>query len=113
MLLFWSQDALHARGLLKSGTDLRQDRGIVDVNMGHLVIGHSKGFAGAGVEQFKAKLVLDRKPALLAKNAIQVDRLGNRTDAIFGKNQHLDATLLEEGDQVANDGVDALIIVSD
>src|SRR5579862_2880658 len=81
--------------------------------MGNLMVGHSEYPACTGVENFQTEFVLYRQPALLPKNPVEMNRRVHVRNAVFGKQNHLYATLVKKMDEVANDGVNRLQIGND
>ena len=77
------------------------------------MVGHGKNFARAAIEQFQTQFLLDREPAVLAEEAIQVNRRVHVRDAVFGKQNHLHRTLVEKINQVADDGVNRAQVGND
>ena len=77
------------------------------------MIRHGENPARAGVENFKAKLVLHRQPAALAKNPVEMHRHVHVCDAVFRKQNHLHAALAKKINQVADDGVNLAQVAVD
>ena len=68
--------AEHARDARRASNKISRgflDGGIVQVNVGHLVICNCECLARARVEEFQTKLVFNGQPALLPKQPIQVN----------------------------------------
>ncbi len=93
--------------------DLGFDGGIVEVDVGDLVVGDGEGLAGSAVELLEAELVFDADPAALAQGTVDVDGLVYLGDAVFGKQYDLNVSAFEEVDQLADDGVDRLQVLGD
>lgn len=81
--------------------------------MGHLMVGNGEDFAGATIEQFKAQFLPQSKPALLAEKAVEMDGGIDGIDSIFRKKHDLNATSAEEGNEIADNGVDFGEIAAD
>ena len=64
-----------ARRGFEHAFDLRQDAGVVYIDMRDLMIDDGKGLRAAEIECFEAELVFDGKPALLAEDAVEMHRL--------------------------------------
>ena len=80
-------------------------RGIVQINVGDLMVGDGENAAGTGIENFAAELFLDGQPALLAKQAVEMDGGIHVGKAVFGEEDDGDAALAEKINEVADDGV--------
>ena len=84
------QHLLHAWRRGQHGPDFFQDRRIIHIDMRELVIGDGKGAGTTKIERLKTDFILDRKPALLAKNPVQMHGVVHIRDAVLGKDHDLD-----------------------
>ena len=75
-----------------------------------LMVRHGKNPAGTRVENFQAELILHRQPALLAEQAVEMNRRIHVRDAVFGKQDHLDIARTEVIQQVADDGINRALV---
>ena len=66
--------------------------------MGDLVVGDGEGFTVSVVEGFASEFVFDGEPAFFAEEAIQMEWLVDRGDAVFGKQHDADAARFVEVD---------------
>ena len=73
-LFLGAEDAIDSGRVFQQGTDVFLNEWIVDVDVCDLMIGDGKGLAGAEVEEFSTEFLFDREPALVAEDAIEVDR---------------------------------------
>ena len=72
VLFHLAEDLADAGGHFEDGADVVEDGGIVDVDVGELVVGDGEGFGAAEVECFEAEFVFDGEPAALAEDAVEV-----------------------------------------
>ena len=85
---------------------LVEDRGVVHVDVRHLVVRYGEGGRGAGVEHLAPQLLAVVDPAALAEQPVQVDGPRDGPDAVLGQHHDAHAARLVEADEVAADGVD-------
>jgi hypothetical protein len=100
------QNQVDSRFGFKDGAHFGFKRAVIEIDVGDLVVRDREDPAGAAVERLQTELVLDRQPAVAAKQAVEVDGRVDFGDAIFGEDGDLDGALLEEVDEVADEVVD-------
>src|SRR6266849_9926610 len=87
-LAFIVQYLCNACGRLQQRTHFVYTCRIIDVDMGHLMIGHSKGNARPGIQQFSAQLLPHGNHSMLPQFPIEVNRPGDRDDTVLGHNHN-------------------------
>ena len=80
---------------------------VVEVDMGHLMIGHREDPAGPGIQQLQAQLLPHRQPALLPEQAVEMHRAVDGGNAVLGQEDHGHLAIVEEVDQAAHDLIDS------
>ncbi len=108
-----AQEFFHAGSFFQNVAHGFFQRSIVQINVRDLMIGHGENLARAGVENFQAKFILHRQPAVLAKNPVQMHRRVHVRDAVFGKQNHLHSALAKKINQIADDGVNLAQVAVD
>src|SRR5262245_31794232 len=93
--LLRSENLFHTRDFFDERPDVIEDGGVVDINVSDLVIGDGKGATGAGIEQLESQFFANRDPVFLTKQAIEVEGIVHRRDAIFGDDQWGDSARLK------------------
>lgn len=78
---------------------------VVDVNMGCLMVRHSKGPGGAAVQHFRTHFRFDGDPAPFTEEAVEGNAAGDVGNAVFTEDNGGDAFLFQKVDQVAEQTV--------
>ena len=105
------QYARHARGRLDDRARRAEQRRVVHVDMGDLVVGDGEDPARTAIEQFESEFVLDREPTLRPEHTIQGDRTSHRGDAVFREHEGAHPALFVEIDQSARHAIDGAQII--
>jgi hypothetical protein len=100
-------------GLFEEALDAGAEGWVLEIDVGDLVIGDGEGLTGSGVEEFEAEFVANGEVAVLAQEAVEVDGMVDGGDAVFGDDPGFDAALLEEADQVIDEGIDEAKVSGD
>ena len=107
------ENALDAFSLGENGFNVLPQARVIEVDVGDLVIGDGEGATIAKFEDVAPQLFLDLEPAVLAKDAIEVNGAIDLGDAVFGEEDGLDAAFFEEPDEAANDFINGAEIFGD
>jgi hypothetical protein len=70
------------------------------------MIGHGKGLTGSIVKLLESELFFDSDPALLSKDAVDVDGAIYGCDPVFRKEYDLDILGFEKLNQVSHNAID-------
>ena len=77
------------------------------------MVGDGEDLARASVEELESEFLFHREPALLPKDAVEVDGLVHGRDAVFGEQDDLHVALLEEEDELADEVVNEREVAGD
>ena len=103
---FGIEHVLDSWRLLEERTDLVKPGRVVDVDMRDLMVGDGERRARAGVEHFEAELFANGDETLLPQHAVDVHGRRHVAQAVLRQDDDLNATSLEEGDEIAAQLVD-------
>jgi hypothetical protein len=98
-LLFFAQHLFHAWDFLEEASHGRNIPGIIDVNMGNLVIRYGEGAALPGIKVFPAKVRLQAEITGRPQYPVRVDGPLHRGDPVFGQNDNPASSITKEMDQ--------------